>query len=658
MQRILGSLSISLLFAASAAAQCLTAAAGTSVVAGDDVISAAHVPLGLTYPNPIGGALPGGYTHVLVSTNGWAMLTDGVASTGLPGTTSWGSTADTNAGLGGGAGSFPLLAPYWGDGHTYTLGNINVTASTGAGVPAEITWFMVSDYAYSTTQKSFKAKVYDTGIIEYEYSAGFAVEGGAARYVGVSTRNGIATVPPQSPIGNSAPPADSGTSGMCFKTFPTGAVNLADHRITFVQNGSGGWTAINSCGTPITIYPPPSQLSVGTGCYAIPGVAHDSFFEAFTTVADTKAALEGHSMTLTPIVSPAGYVATWNNLGAATYVAPGTAPASTGVVTLPTTDDGTTLVTSPSLTSLSTPFGPFASLTVSHNGFILMGATSGLLGFTPTAATFASQVDGGFFSWIDFYDVPTTSGKIKTEEGTVGADKILYVTWDAVNRYNVAGTNTIQFQLNLTTGQVDILWVALDATNIPLAPGALIGYTAPGASVLPTAIDLDGGGLPYVSFPDVTTVVPMAMSINTLPILDILGNTVPMTWTVTNVPEASHILAGLRACNIVFSIGPAFVGGIDLGLILNAPSSPSGCNGYLFTADAFVDVTTVNGTGICTSAAITFGPPPSLIGAVVTTQAIAIAPPGVYNGNVNNINGGGSNSLWTSNAIQQTYNPL
>jgi len=88
---------------------------------------------------------------------------------------------------------------------------------------------------------------------------------------------------------------------------------------------------------------------------------------------------------------------------------------------------------------------------------------------------------------------------------------------------------------------------------------------------------------------------------------------VPMTWTVTNVPEASHILAGLRACNIVFSIGPAFVGGIDLGLILNVPASPSGCNGYLATADAFVDVTTVNGTGICSTAPISFGPPPAAI---------------------------------------------
>ncbi|MBL8729440.1 MAG: hypothetical protein JNM25_13475 [Planctomycetes bacterium] len=657
MNRILASLSIGMLLAAPAAAQCLTGlgAAVSTGVAGDDTIGATHYALGLTYANPIGGALPGGYTHVRVCSNGWLMLTDGTLSTGLPGTGSYGSTSNTTAGLGGGAGSFPLIAPYWGDANIVGAGNaVYVLASSGPGVPAEITWSNTSDYAYTTVQKTVKVLIYDdpAGTIKFQYGTPFAVQGGAARYIGVSTRNGIATVPPQTPLGVAG--ASSGSSGMCFKTFPTGAVNLVDHEITFSQNGLGGWAVANTCGTPI--YPPPLSASVGTGCYSIPGVAHESFFESFATTAATKAALEGHSMTLTPIVSPAGYLATWNVGGAAAYVAPGTAPASTGVVTLPTTDDGTTVVTSPSLTPLSTPFGPSASVGVSHNGVVFMDPL-GTAGFTPSAATMASQVYGGFFSWIDFYDVPTTSGKIKTEEGTVGADTVLYITWDGVNRYNVAGSNTIQFQLNLTTGQVDILWVTLDGVSSPFSPGAVIGYTDPGTSVLPAAIDLDGGGLPLTTFPDVPPVLPMALSVDTLPIITLpSGDTVPMTWTVTNVPEASHILAGLRACNIVFSIAPAVVGGLDLGLVLNTPPSLSGCVGYVATADAFVDVTTVNGTGICTSTPFVFSPPPSLIGLVLTTQAIAIAPAGTYAGFPNDI--GGGNSLWTSNAIQQTYNPL
>jgi hypothetical protein len=483
------------------------------------------------------------------------------------------------------------------------------------------------------------------------------VQSGSARYVGVSTRNGIATVPPQSPIGNSAPPADSGTSGMCFKTFPTGAINLEDHRITFVQNGTGGWTAINSCGTPITIYPPPSQLSVGTGCYAIPGIAHDSFYQVFADTAVASAALQGNSMTMSPIPSPAGYVAVWNPGGASAYVTP------VGATSLPVTDDGETTIT-PS-TALNTPFGSFAQLTISANAFITLGPLGNhYFDFGPSGADLANGTGGAFYSWSDYRDnntSPVASGIIKYHEAVVGPDTVLYVTWDNVDRWadpQVSCPSTLQFQLNLTTGEVTILWVTLNTNTTSIyGTSHLVGFSAPGISVNPGSIVLSTAS-PILTFPDVVPVVPMAMSINTLPILDILGNTVPMTWTVTNVPEASHILAGLRACNIVFSIGPAFVGGIDLGLILNAPSSPSGCNGYLFTADAFVDVTTVNGTGICTSAAITFGPPPSLIGAVVTTQAIAIAPPGVYNGNVNNINGGGSNSLWTSNAIQQTYNPL
>jgi hypothetical protein len=259
---------------------------------------------------------------------------------------------------------------------------------------------------------------------------------------------------------------------------------------------------------------------------------------------------------------------------------------------------------------------------------------------------------------MDFNDTnitPAPSGRLKTEEGTVGGDQVLFVTWDGVDRYISPAANipsTVQIQLNLTTGVVTMVWVTVDPT-VAFTATHLVGYSAPGVSALPAPITL-ATALPVTTFPDVPAVVPMALSVNVLPEIVMSGDTVPMTWTVTNVPEATQIAPMVRACNIVFSVGLAAAPAYDLGFILNVlPATPSGCNGYLFSADAFVDVSTLNGTGICTSSALVFSPPPSLVGLVLTTQAIAIAPAGVYAGSTNDI--GGGNSLWSSNAVTQTY---
>lgn len=663
MNRILASLSITALLAAPAAAQCLTglgAATSTGVV-GDDSIGATHFALGLTYPNPVGGALAGGYTHVRVCTNGWLMLTDGTLSTGLPGGSSYGSTSNTTAGLGGGAGSFPLIAPYWGDANIVGAGNsVYVLAGVPGVSPAEITWSNTSDFGSTTIKKTVKVKIYDdvSGTVEFEYGTPFANAGtGSVRYIGVSTRNGIATVPAQTQLGVGG--ASSGTSGMCFKTFPTGAINLADHAIRFTQNGTGGWDVANICGTPL--FPPPASVSVGTGCYTIPAVPHDTFYQQFNDFTSAATALTGNSLTMVPISSPPGYAASWNVGGGAAYFPPTSA---TGTVTsLAVSDDGSDPIT-PSV-AMASPFGAIPALRVSHNGILTLGTAANQgTDFSPTGAEICTfNGAGAFYSWADFRDsntVPVASGVIKYYEETVGPNQILYVTWDAVDRWSnpqVTNANTWQFQANLTTGQVDIVWALMSPNSTSTFTGGnncVVGYSAPGVSGNPGSIDL-ATALPIVTFPDVPAVAPMAMTVNSLPIVTLpSGDTVPMTWTVTNVPEATQIGAMVRACNVVFSIAPAFVGGYDLGSVITAV--PSGCTGYVATADAFVDVSAINGTGICTSPAFVFSPPPSLIGAVITTQAIALAPAGVYAGFTNDI--GGGNSLWSSNAVQQTYNPL
>lgn len=274
MPRFLTALSLAAFLAAPAAAQCFsTADVGTPTgIVGDDAISG-HVALGFTYPNLFGAAvLTGGYTHVQVCTNGWAMLTDGFTSTGLPAAGSYGSLADTPAGLGGGALGQPLLMPWWGDGNLYPLNSPvgthmqpGVYVKAGAvGVPAEITWINHSDFGGAATKKSFKALIYPNGDIEYQYSKSHVQTGVAPRYVGVSARNGVLLAPPPSDLSLTG----ATTGKILYETFPPSPFDLASYSILFVPNLiAGGWTQTVSC-TGSGVGPAPAAITVGTGCYA------------------------------------------------------------------------------------------------------------------------------------------------------------------------------------------------------------------------------------------------------------------------------------------------------------------------------------------------------------------------------------------------------
>jgi hypothetical protein len=636
MNRILASLSITALLAVPAVAQNCLGGLGTPILptsTGDDTLFTPHYPLGFSFP--VSGSALGSYTHCRINCNGWLILTDGTTTpAGTP--SGYGSTT-TIAGTV--AGYAPVVAAFWKDMTIIAPAAVQMDVTTNPGVSAKIVWQGSREYSAGLPAKTYSAELFSSGVIQFTYSVGMNVVNASLGWVGVSRGNGQTA----GAVSDLSAGAATAGFGCVYETFGSGLFDLGGQQLTIAPDGTGGWISVVSCISG----PPALSTPVGTGCYAYPGTNNIIYeqWPAGTALASASAELTGNAMSLVAISG--GYAATWVAGGATSgptaYVPPGG-----GAVSLPTTDDGSTIVaTSP----INTPYGVFTSVTVSHNGIVTLGSTANSTSFTVSGATAsgATHAGTGFYFWYDWNDAETGSGVIKAEE----AGGVLYLTWDGVESYQfpaVADPSTFQFQINLANGSCNIVWSSIatvgQATRLCLA-----GFNGAGVSADPGSVTLSTA-LPIIHTKDVS---PMALSVNVLPEITGGGSTVPMTWTVSNVPEASHILANLRACNIVFSIAPAFVAGIDLGFVNNPPfAGANGCRGYVFTADAFVDVTTLNATGVCTSIPFVFSPPPSLVGLVLTTQAIAIAPAGTYAGFANDI--GGGNSLWTSNAVEQTYN--
>lgn len=360
----------------------------------------------------------------------------------------------------------------------------------------------------------------------------------------------------------------------------------------------------------------------GTGCYAY-SAATESFYQHFATSALASAQLQGNVLQLIP--SPPGYFAVWYP-GAATaaYVAPsGTA------TSLPTADDGSHTIT-PSL-PVPSPFGAAAQVTISHNGIITLGPTPNQANdYTPTGAELAAATGTGFYTWHDFNDTEASSGTIKHEE--IGG--ILYVTWDGVEGF-ASGTNphTFQFQIDLATGIVTVVW---QSVNVLSAAGNewLTGYTDAGTSMDPGSIDL-ATALPLQTMPDIT-LQPLTLSASPAPVFTIGGPTVPVTYTVHNIPDALPPF-GLGLTLLFFGFTP-LPGGIDLSLLgIDMP----GCNLYLVSLDV-----TFGMNGLAGTDAITLQiPQPLAPGTTFYSQALALFPPFSLPNGQNGFGGVMSNGL-------------
>lgn len=367
---------------------------------------------------------------------------------------------------------------------------------------------------------------------------------------------------------------------------------------------------------------PAAHIPYGSGCYG----QSDSFHLSFADAAVAAPALTGRSMTMIPVAA-GQYAVVWDT---AAYVAP--SGASSVLTFAPNNDDG--VVTVALSAPFPTPSGAVTTLHVHSNGNVWTGDNSVALssGYTPSTADLLNAPHLGWWSWHDYDPSEPGSGPVRYEE--IGGT--CYITWDGVESYpsGVANPGTMQFQFDTTTGTVSIVWAALasDASSL-FGSAHVVGYSPGGPS-------FDGGNLaaqlgsPFQTLPGMS---PLTLAASPAPIFTVGGPSVPITYTVTNVPDAAPPF-GIGIGLLAFSVAPA--PGIDLGFV-GAP----GCSLNIASFDVVLSLPSSAPTSSLTLAV----PQPLAAGLSFWSQAIALFPPGSLP------NGQNAFGALTSNGLQSRF---
>ncbi|MCU0863731.1 MAG: hypothetical protein MUC36_08075 [Planctomycetes bacterium] len=576
------------LLASLASAQCFNTTLGSLVPnsagapgVGDDVVFDV-VPMNFAFP--INGSTAT-FTHAQVSTNGVIYLTNGTPSGGT--NSGYPSLADVQ----GIAGAAPRIAPMWIDLDFLAANNGGVYINNPVGGPLTVTWQNAQEWDEPWPVYTIQAQLFSNGNVVFVYggNAGTTLNAVTA----VSAGNGItATASVDLSAGGNA-----GTTDFMYEQQPFGVFDLGGRSVTFTRNAGGGYT--QTTGTCVNAF----HQKYGNGCYD----SSDSFYQFFPDASTAPAALNGQSMVMTFLGTE--YLVQW---GGAAYV-----PPTAGAVALPITDDSETSVL-PSL-PLPTPSGPQTALFIHGNGMISAASNNAILpqNYAPDPTGFLNAPATAFFSWHDYNT--SEGGQILYEEVTTTAGTIAYITWDNVENYSVpAGPNpsTLQFQLNLTTGTVSIVWVTIDGNNTSaFGSGHLIGYSTAGPSSDPGSINL-ATTPPFVTSSLNSTAIELEAA--PAPVSTASSGTA-VTYTTTEMPEfvsGSGLFVGLTA----FSLGQ-IPGGFDLG-VLGAP----GCSAYVQSLDF-----TLTMVGTTSTNTVLLSLPAGVPQVKIFAQSVALTQPGVLN---------------------------
>ncbi len=339
----------------------------------------------------------------------------------------------------------------------------------------------------------------------------------------------------------------------------------------------------------------------GTGCYSY-NPDTTNLLSAFAGTPAAKATLDGNAMLFTP--TGTGYVATWlPGVATAFYVAP------TAAATIVANADDTTTTFATSV-PVPVPGGTAAQWTVSSNG-VLTAAATGNQGtaFTATLAATATATELAWYNWRDYNPALTNSGKVKTEE--VGG--VLYVTFDGVYEFGTTNPATFQWQVNLATGDVTMVWLSMAVTTNTTT--VVVGSTLAGAGPVPASVDFTTV-TPFVMGPPVG-LLPLALSASPAPVIN---PSTTVTYTVGNIPEFVPG-SGLYVSAVFLSVSPV-PSGLDLtGLLANVP----GCRAYIGTLDLALGASVT--TTPTFALPFTFSAPAFAPGTTIAAQAVALFDP-------------------------------
>ncbi|MCU0863952.1 MAG: hypothetical protein MUC36_09180 [Planctomycetes bacterium] len=597
--------------------QCFTPAGGTAIaltsasppIAANDEGRSAPIPLGFAFPMP-GITAP---THAVIESNGAIYLTNGGPAVG---TVLFGPQNGVDD-LRGGPGGSPRIVVLWSD-----LEGIAATWAirTDTTVPGQFTvrWIDVENVGSGGPTVSFGATLFSNGDIELAY--GNLAEDSFG-YAGVSVGNDVGT---GLEVGDDlVAGASSGPLGLLFGDYlGLSRPQISGKSVRLQQNGLGGYSSSLTCRNA-------EHENYGFGCYEYQE-ANEALYQLFPNVAASFAAIPSGTSIQFTIAGNGGYqVAN----GTAVFVPP---PATATVLTL--TDDSQVNVT-PSQPFPYTDGTLVPTIAVCSNGFISMAPTG--VNSNGTGGSVTSLLNApapSFRSQRDYNPAPAASGKVKRHEAVVGGQPILYVTWDNVFIYNTTVSERFQFQLNLATGEVAIVWDTLVPTVTSTSRPLLVGLAAgnsfnPGPTVLATQ-------LPQLTFPDVDQ-RPLQLDADPAPVIN---PSTAVTYTLTNLPEAAPG-TGIHLAALFLSVG-SVPGGLDLGF-LGAP----GCSAWIASLDLPV-VVPPSLTNTATSTVV-FSAAQIPAGSVIYAQAVALFNPAFPLPNGQNAFG-----LLTSNGVRSFVEPF
>lgn len=270
-----------------------------------------------------------------------------------------------------------------------------------------------------------------------------------------------------------------------------------------------------------------AHSSYGSGCYE----TSNSLYAHFATPSQANTVLGGLMLVLTP--QGDGYLATST---LANFV-----PPSGNATTLALANDGQ--VAMPLLGSFVFPGGSTTELHVHENGIVALAPLQLAQPGQPSTAAMLDANAPAFWSWRDFDSAEAGSGPITFEQ--VG--NVVLVTYDDVESIPAPITNrsTVQFQFDLASGEVRIVWVAL---------GNGFGDVVCGWSPAGKSIDLGptdfAVGLPR--FVPATNRSAMRLSASPAPISTPTTGT-PITWSLDDIPETAPG-SGVTNGAVVFSL--------------------------------------------------------------------------------------------------------
>jgi hypothetical protein len=533
---------------------------GVPLGTGDDVMFTMQ-PIGFAFP--FGGTT---YTDVHVNCNGYFFLSNANVP---PVPTGNGDYSATPAELAAGG---PRVAVLWND--------LNILAANNASVYIDstpsrctITWDNAVNFGLSTLFQ-VQAQLFPSGEIRMYWSEG-ATNNSVYNFVagagltGASPGGGALLPQPSDLSASGSTPNDTLYEHWTVQ----GTFDLPLRSLQLIPTNPG-WlylaTAWSGCA---------STRDYGLGCVD----ARDSFYELMPASAFDLA-----NTRITMVRTATGYIA--GNGGTAAFVTPTLAAAIIA--------NGDDVVQTVQLAlPMPVPGGTTQFLTVSSNGNIALAGTGNGAGFAPDANNFLGFAQTAIAAaWHDYNPTFGGSGKVLFEQ--VGG--VAYVTWNNVFSYNTATPDRFQYQFELASGNVAIVYSAMGAAGNEY----LVGYSVGGPSVRTIESDLSAELGATIAVAD-AGVQGLTLSTNGLPLVGNAG----FAYTVSLVPAVSPV-------GILF-FGDTATPPIDLGFL-----GMAGCRGYTNANLATVTFAVAGGSG---TQPLPIPGNVALVGTAITAQAVAFS---------------------------------